>query len=176
MMRKISNIIKDLEVELNDLQESLFMQNIQCQITLEQVYSHQILSVSTVENLESLAYQMQDEIRSFENDKRLKYWSELISTLCQEIHDLVVADGNIYKVAVFDIMKEQELSNELIFDNDFLESHLENLMEKAFDKLHLLLSNAEYDGLELEEKLKQVLVLLNAVLNSLKIDHSIQKN
>lgn len=166
MTQQLLNLTNDLESLAEQIHNGLFQSYSDCFGNSGEVYGRELsLNLNVIEQLASIAYQLQEEIRFLGADKRGKHWVDMICTLLDEIVDLVSYDEKIYTLAKFNLCAYQdELMEGPIFDNECLHSHLESAANKALEKRDVLLQEAEEDVYELEEKLKQLLILLKNIL------------
>jgi len=112
----------------------------------------------------SLAFAIQHEMKEFEDYPRLKYWSHTLSSVCQDIMRKTEVDGDLYGLATLKETLQSVFHHEpgsCYEDLNVLlhEAHIERDQEKK-----RMLENVKQDIVEVEEKLKQVIFLIERMV------------
>lgn len=155
---ELLNLTKKLQEEYNDFHESLFKVKKNDFFETVEIYGVDAsLEVSMLENLKSVAIEIQNSFTHLEEDKRLKYWVEICIILCSDIIDLT-SYGNIPKLPK--PIKERESTVTIDEPNSNNGDANSILKVKEKTALELLLIDAEDEVFELDERCKQLLALL----------------
>ncbi|MDF2556761.1 MAG: hypothetical protein K0R71_589 [Bacillales bacterium] len=157
---ELLDLTQRLQEEYNDFHESLFKMRMNSFFEFEEVYGVNVdLKGSTLESLESLAIaiaiKIQDIFEELENDKRFKHWVDLFITLCANIIDLI-QHRSISKIPK--LVHERASTALDHIDGSNSGDMDSNVKQKT--ELELVLSKAEDEIYELDERCKQLLSLL----------------
>ncbi|KGX91873.1 hypothetical protein [Pontibacillus marinus] len=117
-----------------------------------------------LETIQSLAYEIQDELNVFESYQRLTHWRDTISLISQDIIDKTEVGGDLYDLAQCKEEFHSDFYDEEGLHYEDIDSFLHDAQVEADLEKERMLENAKNDIFEIEEKLKQIGFLLDQVI------------
>ncbi|QHE51670.1 hypothetical protein [Pontibacillus sp. HMF3514] len=162
-MKKLINLKNACEAALEHFHESCFEL-----ITEYRAYHGELLKgdikKQELETIQSLANEIQDELNTFEDYPRLSHWRNTISALCQDVIDKTEVGGGLYQLAIFKEDFHSDFYDEEGLHYEDIDSFLHDAQVEADLEKERMLESGKESIYEVEEKLKQIVFLLDQVI------------
>jgi len=159
-MHKLTKLKNDCESALDHFHDSCFELITECRAYHGELLMGDIKQ-QDLETIQSLAYEIQDELNVFESYPRVTHWRDTISSLSQDIIDKIEVGGDLYQLAKFKEEFHSDFYDEEGLHYEDIDSFLHDAQVEADLEKERMLKNAKKDIFEVEEKLKQVVFLLD---------------